>query len=77
MKKIIILITIFIMASALAYSNSLGLGLYIPLGGSIPSFYQNNNANPNLTLSPQSAFEVGVIFQPRINFKVDRKGIHI
>ena len=76
MKKIIILITIFIMSSTLAYSNSLGLGLYIPLGGSIPSFYQNNNANPNLTLSPQSAFEVGVIFQLRINFKVDRKGIH-
>ncbi|WP_297246835.1 hypothetical protein [uncultured Brachyspira sp.] len=76
MKKIIILITIFIMASALAYSNSLGLGLYIPLGGSIPSIYQNNNADPNLILSPQSAFEVGVIFQPRINFKVDKKGIH-
>ena len=64
------------MASAIAYSNSLGLGLYIPLGGSIPSLYQNNNADPNLTLSPQSAFEVGVIFQPRINFKVDKKGIH-
>ena len=76
MKKIIILITVSIMASALAYSNSLGLGLYIPLGGSIPSLYQNDNADPNLILSPKSTFEIGVIFQPRVTFKIDKKGIH-
>ena len=70
MKKSIILITIFIMTSTIAYSNSLGLGLYIPLGGSIPSLYQNDNANPNITLSPHSAFEIGVIFQPRVSFKI-------
>ncbi len=76
MKKSIILITIFIMTSTIAYSNSLGLGLYIPLGGSIPSLYQNDNANPNITLSPHSAFEIGVIFQPRVSFQADKKGIH-
>ena len=58
------------MTSTIAYSNSLGLGLYIPLGGSIPSLYQNDNANPNITLSPHSAFEIGVIFQPRVSFKI-------
>ena len=72
MKKSIILITIFIMTSTIAYSNSLGLGLYIPLGGSIPSLYQNDNANPNITLSPHSAFEIGVIFQPSIYFTIDK-----
>ncbi|MDO6994235.1 hypothetical protein Q5M87_09465 [Brachyspira innocens] len=76
MKKSIILITILIMTSTIAYSNSLGLGLYIPLGGSIPSLYQNDNANPNITLSPHSAFEIGVIFQPRVSFQADKKGIH-
>ena len=71
MKKSIILITIFIMTSTIAYSNSLGLGLYIPLGGSIPSLYQSDNINPTLSLSPKSAFEVGVIFNPRVNFEID------
>lgn len=70
MKKITILITLFLMTSALAYSITLGVGLYVPLGGSIPSLYQNNN--PNLSLSPQTAFEVGVIFNPRITFKVNK-----
>ena len=71
MKKSIILITIFIMTSTIAYSNSLGLGLYIPLGGSIPILYQNDNLNPTSSLSPKSAFEVGVIFNPRVTFDVN------
>ncbi len=32
MKKSIILISLFLMLSVLAYSHTLGLGLYIPLG---------------------------------------------
>ncbi|MEI0492887.1 hypothetical protein [Brachyspira intermedia] len=71
MKKNIILISLFLMTSALAYSHSLGLGLYIPLGGSIPSLYQNDNLNPTSSLSPKSAFEVGVIFNPRVTFDVN------
>ncbi|MBW5380931.1 hypothetical protein E6A52_09435, partial [Brachyspira hampsonii] len=55
------------MTSALAYSHSLDVGLYVPLGGSIPSLYQNDN----LSLSPKSAFEVGVIFNPRVTFDVN------
>ncbi|WP_157152890.1 hypothetical protein [Brachyspira murdochii] len=70
MKKIIILISLLMMTSALAYSHSLGLGLYIPLGGSIPSLYQNDNLNTTSSLSPKSAFEMGVIFQPRVNFTI-------
>ncbi|PCG19932.1 hypothetical protein [Brachyspira sp. G79] len=71
MKKNIILISLLMMTSALAYSHSLGIGLYIPLGGSIPSLYQSDNLNPTLSLSPKSAFEVGVIFNPRVNFEID------
>ena len=71
MKKNIILISLFLMTSALAYSHSLGIGLYIPLGGSIPSLYQNDNLNPTSSLSPKSAFEVGVIFNPRVTFDVN------
>ncbi|PTY40638.1 hypothetical protein [Brachyspira hampsonii] len=70
MKKVIILISLFMMTSVLAYSHSLGLGLYIPLSGSIPSLYPNNNLNTASSLSPKSAFEMGVIFQPRVNFKM-------
>ncbi|MBW5389736.1 hypothetical protein, partial [Brachyspira hampsonii] len=70
MKKVIVLISLLMMTSVLAYSHSLGLGLYIPLGGSIPSLYQNDNLNPASSLSPKSAFEMGVIFQPRVNFKM-------
>ncbi|PPS23222.1 hypothetical protein [Brachyspira murdochii] len=71
MKKNIILISLFLMTSALAYSHSLGIGLYVPLGGSIPSLYQSDNLNPTSSLSPKSAFEVGVIFNPRVNFEID------
>ena len=46
MKKGIIIISLFLITSALAYSHALGVGLYIPLGGSIPSLYQNDNLNP-------------------------------
>ncbi|PCG19934.1 hypothetical protein [Brachyspira sp. G79] len=70
MKKIIILISLLMMTSVLAYSHSLGLGLYIPLGGSIPSLYQNDNLYKTSSLSPKSAFEMGVIFQPRVNFTI-------
>ncbi|ELV06485.1 hypothetical protein H263_03838 [Brachyspira hampsonii 30599] len=66
-KKITILISLFLITSALAYSHSLDVGLYVPLGGSIPSLYQNDN----LSLSPKSAFEVGVIFNPRVTFDVN------
>ncbi|CRF32580.1 hypothetical protein BRSU_0884 [Brachyspira suanatina] len=72
MKKSIILISLFLMISALSYSHSLGVGLYIPLGGSIPSLYQNDNLNPTASISPQTAFEVGVIFNPRVTFKVNK-----
>ncbi|ASJ20465.1 hypothetical protein [Brachyspira hampsonii] len=72
MKKIIILISLFTMVSALAYSHTLGVGLYIPLGGSIPSLYQTDNLNPAASISPQTAFEVGVIFNPRITFNVNK-----
>ncbi|ACN82659.1 hypothetical protein BHWA1_00156 [Brachyspira hyodysenteriae WA1] len=48
------------------------MGLYIPLGGSIPSLYQTDNLNPNLSLSPKSSFEVGVIFNPRVTLNIDK-----
>lgn len=38
MKKSIILITIFIMTSALAYSHNFVMSLYVTLAGSRPSF---------------------------------------
>ncbi|KLI15761.1 hypothetical protein [Brachyspira hyodysenteriae] len=72
MKKIIILISLFTMVSALAYSHALGVGLYIPLGGSIPSLYQTDNLNPTASISPQTSFEVGVIFNPRVTFNVNK-----
>ncbi|WP_416487584.1 hypothetical protein [Brachyspira hyodysenteriae] len=72
MKKSIILISVFLITTALAYSHSLGVGLYIPLGGSIPSLYQTDNLNPNLSLSPKSSFEVGVIFNPRVTLNIDK-----
>ena len=72
MKKSITLISLFLITSALAYSHSLGVGLYIPLGGSIPSLYQNDNLDPTVSLSPKTAFEVGVIFNPRVTFDIDK-----
>ncbi|MEI0559742.1 hypothetical protein [Brachyspira intermedia] len=75
MKKSIILISTFLITSVLAYSHSLGVGLYIPLGGSIPSLYQTDNLNPNASLSPKTAFEVGVIFNPRVSFDIDKYNI--
>lgn len=72
MKKSIILISTFLITSVLAYSHSLGVGLYIPLGGSIPSLYQNDNLDPTSSLSPKSAFEVGVIFNPRVTLNIDK-----
>ena len=69
MKKFV-LISLFLMISSLAYSHSLGIGMYIPLGGSIPSFYPESSVDPSVSFSPKTAFEVGVIFQPRINFNI-------
>ncbi|WP_297203069.1 hypothetical protein [uncultured Brachyspira sp.] len=69
MKKFV-LISLFLMISSLAYSHSLGLGMYIPLGGSIPSFYPESSVDPSVSFSPKTAFEVGVIFQPRVNFNI-------
>ncbi|ASJ20466.1 hypothetical protein [Brachyspira hampsonii] len=71
MKKITILISLFLITSALAYSHTLGVGLYVPLGGSIPSLYQNDNLNPTASISPKTAFEVGVIFNPRVTFNIN------
>ncbi|PTY40639.1 hypothetical protein [Brachyspira hampsonii] len=72
MKKIIILITIFIMTSSLAYSHSFVMSLYVPLAGSRPSFYQNGLLSEHLTEQAESAFEAGVIFQPSIYFTIDK-----
>lgn len=71
MKKSIILISIFIITSVLVYPHSLSLGVYIPLGGNIPSIYQNNTLNQNLTLTPKTSFEGGIIFNPRVIFNID------
>ena len=46
MKKIIILISLFLMTSALAYSHYFAMGLYVPLGGSIPGFLPNKLYEP-------------------------------
>ncbi|MEI0526313.1 hypothetical protein R4K54_10345 [Brachyspira murdochii] len=70
MKKSIILI--FIMTSALAYSHSFVMSLYVPLAGSRPSFYQTGIISDYLTEQAESAFEVGVIFQPSIYFTIDK-----
>ena len=72
MKKSIILITIFLMTSVLAYSHNFVMSLYIPLAGSRPSFYQNGLLSDYLTEQAESAFEVGVIFQPSIYFKIEK-----
>ncbi|PCG19935.1 hypothetical protein [Brachyspira sp. G79] len=72
MKKSIILITLFIMTSALAYSHNFVMSLYIPLAGSRPSFYQNGILSDYLTEQAESAFEVGVIFQPSIYFTINK-----
>ncbi|WP_198294889.1 hypothetical protein [Brachyspira pilosicoli] len=68
MKKIIVL-GLMLISSSLVYSHSLGIGMYIPLGGSLPSFY-SDNAEASSFFSPKSAFEVGVIFNPRVNFNI-------
>ncbi|OEJ14352.1 hypothetical protein BFL38_05850 [Brachyspira hampsonii] len=72
MKKIIILSTIFIMTSVLAYSHNFVMSLYIPLAGSRPSFYQNGILSEYLTEQAESAFEAGVIFQPSIYFQLNK-----
>ena len=74
MKKVLLSMSLLLMTSVLAYSHSVGIGMYIPLGGSIPTFYPNGGTDPYLTFSPKSAFEVGVVFQPRVSFKIDNKG---
>ena len=58
-----------IISLSLVYSRLLGIGMYIPLGGSIPSFY-SDNIEVTSFFSPKSAFEVGVIFNPRVNFNI-------
>ena len=72
MKKIIILITIFIITTSLAYSHSFVMSLYVPLAGSRPSFHKNGILTDDLTENGESAFEVGVIFQPSIYFTIDK-----
>ncbi|WP_020005604.1 hypothetical protein [Brachyspira innocens] len=72
MKKSIILITIFITTSALAYSHNFVMSLYVPLAGSRPSFYQTGILSDYLTEQAESAFEVGVIFQPSIYFTINK-----
>lgn len=74
MKKVLLSMSLLLMTSVLAYSHSVGIGMYIPLGGSIPTFYPNGGTDPYLTFSPKSAFEVGIVFQPRVSFKIDNKG---
>lgn len=72
MKKSIILITIFLMTSVLAYSHNFVMSLYVPLAGSRPSFYQNGFLSEYLTDQKKSAFEAGVIFQPSIYFAIEK-----
>ncbi|MBW5389737.1 hypothetical protein, partial [Brachyspira hampsonii] len=72
MKKSIILITIFITTSALAYSHIFVMSLYVPLAGSRPNFYQTGILSEYLTEQAESAFEAGVIFQPSIYFTIDK-----
>ena len=72
MKKIIILITIFLMITALAYSHSFVMSLYVPLAGSRPSFHKNGILTDDLMENGEFAFEVGVIFQPSIYFTISK-----
>ena len=72
MKKSIVMITIFIMTTSLAYSHNFVMSLYVPLAGSRPSFYQNGILSEYLTDQGESAFEIGVIFQPSIYFQLDK-----
>ena len=72
MKKSIVMITIFIMTTSLAYSHNFVMSLYVPFAGSRPSFYQNGILSEYLTDQAESAFEVAVIFQPSIYFQLDK-----
>ncbi|MEI0701168.1 hypothetical protein [Brachyspira intermedia] len=72
MKKSIVMITIFIMTTSLAYSHNFVMSLYVPFAGSRPSFYQNGILSEYLIDQGESAFEVAVIFQPSIYFQLDK-----
>ena len=49
MKKSIVIITIFIMTTSLAYSHNFVMSLYVPFAGSRPSFYKNGILSEYLT----------------------------
>ena len=72
MKKSIVMITIFIMTTSLAYSHNFVMSLYVPFAGSRASFYENGILSEYLTDQAESAFEIGVIFQPSIYFQIDK-----
>ena len=72
MKKIIILISLFLMTSALAYSHYFAMGLYVPLGGSIPGFLPNKLYEPATIGEEKWSFEMGVIFQPGLYFELGK-----
>lgn len=72
MKKIIILISLFLMTSALAYSHYFVIGLYVPLGGSIPGFLPNKLYEPATIGEEKWSFEMGVIFQPGLYFELGK-----
>ncbi|WP_295155765.1 hypothetical protein [uncultured Brachyspira sp.] len=71
MKKIIILLVLFITSvKAFPQLGFFSLGYILPLSGSLPKYYIENNGgalNKN-SYESQSAFEVGFLVQPVYNF---------
>lgn len=77
MKKILItIISIISFSTCLFPLSSFDLLLSVPIGGSFPSFQNNDkNLNNGINYRPETAIEIGVLLKPKFNFEITNNHI--
>ena len=77
MKKILItFISIFSLSAYLFPLTSFDLSLSVPIGGSFPTFQNNDkNLNNGINYRPETAIEIGVLLKPKFNFEITNNHI--
>ncbi|WP_157151861.1 hypothetical protein [Brachyspira sp. SAP_772] len=77
MKKILITIVSIISFSTYLFPlSSFDLSLSVPIGGSFPSFQNNDkNLNNGINYRPEAAIEIGVLLKPKFNFEITNNHI--
>lgn len=77
MKKILItIISIISFSTYLFPLSSFDLSLSVPIGGSFPTFQNNDkNLNNGINYRPETAIEIGVLLKPKFNFEITNNHI--